>query len=108
MDDMSLMIYIGTDNNTKSGVRDGFSIVPLVEVINPAGILSCTQPRPIWVTWYNRTIRVGLGDIIGIREFMSADISNYDPYHTSIGFANTRRAGGHYLIRRNAGILSLY
>jgi Farnesoic acid 0-methyl transferase len=102
VDDFTLQIYLGIENNTKSGVRDRYSQPALVEVNTP-GVLNCTQPVPVWITWYNRTLRVGRGDLIGYRQLMSCDISSYGDIYNSIGFANTHQAGGHFMIRRNAG-----
>jgi hypothetical protein len=103
VDDSSLRIYLGIENNTKSGVRDGYSLPALVEVVTPGGVLNCTQPMPVWITWYNKTLRVGRGDLIGYGQLMSCDISSYGESFYSVGFANTHQNGGHFLIRRNAG-----
>lgn len=99
---MSLQIYLGIENNTKSGIRDRFGGNALVE-INRLGLLNCYQPIPLWMTWYNRTLRVGIGEIIGIDQIMSTDISSYGDVYTTVGVLNTHQGGGHYLIRRNAG-----
>jgi len=102
VDDMSLQIYIGLENNTKSGIRDRFAGNALTEITKP-GLLRCNQPIPVWMTWYSRIIRVGVGDIIGIDELMFADISNYGDAYSAVGVLNTHQNGGHYVIRRNAG-----
>lgn len=94
-------IYLGVENNTKSGVRSGFSPQPIVEA-QTAGILNCNISTGFWISWNGTERRVGSGSIVSLNTFLTWVDDSWSLVST-IGFSNAHQAGAHYFIRRNAG-----
>ena len=57
VDDMTQHIYIGTQGNTRSGVYDGYSQSPVVDVSTPQ-ILSCDNTNEFWISWFYNHVQV--------------------------------------------------
>lgn len=106
VEETAQQVYIGTQNNTKSGVRTGFSANPIAEVPT-TGILNCDNEVTFWVAWGGGSRRrFGRGTIVDINVVLSwEDNSNLV---TSVGFANAHQQGAFYTIRKNIGWSFVY
>lgn len=62
MDDSTYHVYLGGQDNTRSGVFTGFSLVPIADVATP-GILSCDSSTEFWMTWKNNHVQVNSSEI---------------------------------------------
>jgi len=94
-------IYLGVENNTKSGVRIGFSAQPILEVAT-VGLLNCKISMDFWISWSGSERRVGAGNIVGFNTFLTWVDDSWTMVST-IAFSNAHQDGAHYVIRRNAG-----
>lgn len=101
VEETAQQVYIGTQNNTKSGVRTGFSANPIAEV-QTTGILNCDNELTFWVAWGGGSRRrFGRGTIVDINVVLSWEGNSN--LVTSIGFANAHQQGAFYMIRKNIG-----
>lgn len=101
MEEFVNQIYLGVENNTKSGVRLGFSMQPIVEVQTP-GILNCNISRAFWISWSGSERRMGYGTMVGYNTFLTWVDTSWSLVST-VAFSNAHQAGAHYFIRDNAG-----
>ena len=109
IDENVVLVYIGADNNTKSGVIYGdFSSRPVCESTLASGVLLFEIPTPLWIGWWDRKVRVGQGNMPGYLTFLTCDLPwSSSQYVSSIGFANNHpQYGGHFLTRNNIGIMT--
>lgn len=101
MEEFAHQVYIGVENNTKSGVRTATTPQPIVEV-QTVGILNCAYSVSFWISWSGSERRVGLGTIVGWNPFLTW-VDESSNLVATVGFSNAHQTDSHYLIRRNAG-----
>lgn len=101
VEEFAHQIYIGVENNTKSGVRAAFTPQPIVEAPTE-GILNCNYSRTFWISWNGNERRFGAGSIIGVYTYLTWTDPNSN-FISTVGFSNAHQAGSHYLFRRDAG-----
>ena len=66
-------VVIGGWNNTKSVIRKSPQNDDDSATLETIDILSCTETRYFWISWYYGMIRVGKGSIVGDDQFLTWD-----------------------------------
>ena len=100
--DKDLVVVIGGDGNTVSGVKLPNATGYLLQKATP-NILACDEYMSFWITWENQVIKLGLGYFYGKNETLSYQASSTDFNSiTAIGFDTVDKSGD-FKFRENAG-----